>query len=167
MKKLIFILIAVATVFSACKKSDVEDVYKPAEDGLVGKWASKGSDVAPLLVNYFNVDSVTADFKTNNTYAVVSYSKGVPTNYVGIYVQTKPVSGTIWTIKLNQSTPTAVTSEGIFEITAVGTTSFKMKYEVVQTEPNIGATPPTATAGFGSSSGGALGQMNVQNFVKR
>ena len=42
-----------------------------------------------------------------------------------------------------------------------------MKYEVVQTEPNIGATPPTASAGFGSSNGGALGQSNVQKFVKR
>ena len=39
MKKLIFILIAVATVFSACKKSEVEDVYNPTEDGLVGFWA--------------------------------------------------------------------------------------------------------------------------------
>lgn len=166
MKKLIFILIAVATVFSACKKSEVEDVYNPTEDGLVGFWASKGDNVAPLLKTYFAVDSITADFKSNNTYAVVSYSKGVPTNYVGTFVQTKPAAGNIWNIKLNQSTPTAVTSEGIFEITKVGEI-YNLKYEVVQTEPNIGATPPTTSAGFGSSSGGALGQMNVQKFVKR
>ena len=166
MRKLFFILIAVATVFSACKKSEVEDVYNPAEDGIVGDWVSKGADVAPLLATYFKVDSITANFKNNNTYAVVSYAGGVPTNYVGTFVQTKSGTGIIWTIKLNQSTPTAVTSEGIFEINKVGQ-GFSMRYEVVQTEPNIGATPPTATAGFGSSNGGALGQMNIQKFVKR
>ena len=166
MRKLFIILIAVATVFSDCKKSEVEDVYNPTDDGLVGNWVSKGADVAPLLVNYFKVDSITANFQSNNTYKVVSYSKGVPTNYAGTFVQTKPASGAIWNIKLNQSTPTAVTSEGIFEITKVGQ-GYTRKYEVVQTEPNIGATPPTAAAGFGSSSGGALGQMNVQKFVKR
>lgn len=166
MKKLILILFAIVTVFSACKQSEVEDVYNPSEDGLVGFWTSKGTDVAPLLKTYFAIDSVTADFKSNNTYAVVSYSKGVPTNYVGTYVQTKPATGNVWNIKLNQSTPTAVTSEGIFEITTVGE-AFKLKYEVVQTEPNIGATPPTAIAGFGSSNGGALKDMNIQNFVKK
>ncbi|NLK48402.1 MAG: hypothetical protein GX296_06305 [Bacteroidales bacterium] len=166
MKKLFFILIAVATVFSACEKSEVEDVYNPAEDGIVGNWLSAGTDVSPLLTTYFAVDSITADFKSNNTYAVTSYAKGVPTNYVGTFVQTKSGTGAIWTIKLNQSTPTAVTSDGIFEITKVGE-DYTMKYEVVQTEPDIGATPPTASAGFGSSSGGALGQTNVQKFVKR
>ncbi|HHT22936.1 MAG TPA: hypothetical protein GXZ87_06440 [Bacteroidales bacterium] len=166
MRKLFFILIAVATLFSACKKSEVEDVYNPAEDGIVGNWVSKGADVAPLLATYFKVDSITADFKSNNTYAVVSYSGGTPTNYVGTFVQTKSGTGAIWTIKLNQSTPSAVTSEGIFEITKVGE-GYTMKYEVVQTEPDIGATPPTASAGFGSSNGGALGQNNVQKFVKR
>ncbi len=166
MKKLFFILIAVSTLLYACEKSEVEDVYNPSEDGIVGDWVSKGADVAPLLATYFKVDSITANFKSNNTYAVVSYAGGVPTNYVGTFVQTKSGTGIIWTIKLNQSTPTAVTSEGIFEINKVGQ-GFTMRYEVVQTEPNIGATPPTATAGFGSSNGGALGQMNIQKFVKR
>ncbi len=166
MRKLFFILIAVATLFYACEKSEVEDAYNPTEDGIVGDWLSKGTDVAPLLSTYFAVDSITANFKNNNTYAVVSYAGGVPTNYVGTYVQTKSGTGAIWTIKLSQSTPTAVTSEGIFEITKVGE-NYTMKYEVVQTEPDIGATPPTASAGFGSSNGGALGDMNIQKFVKR
>ena len=166
MRKLFFILAAVATLFYACEKSEVEDVYNPSEDGIVGNWLSAGADVATLLSTYFAVDSITANFKNNNTYAVVSYSGGVPTNYVGTFVQTKSGTGIIWTIKLNQSTPSAVTSEGIFEITKVGE-GYTMKYEVVQTEPDIGATPPTASAGFGSSNGGALGQMNIQKFVKR
>lgn len=120
MRKLFFVLIAVSTLFYACEKSEVEDVYNPSEDGIVGDWVSKGADVAPLLAAYFKVDSITASFKNNNTYAVVSYAGGVPTNYVGTYVQTKSGTGIIWTIKLNQSTPTAVTSEGIFEINKLG-----------------------------------------------
>lgn len=68
---------------------------------------------------------------------------------------------------MEQSSPAAVTSEGIFEITQDATvkTKYTLKYEVVQTTPSIGATAPTATAGFGSSSGGTLGTMNVQTFV--
>lgn len=42
-----------------------------------------------------------------------------------------------------------------------------MKYEVVQTEPNIGSTPPTPEGGFGSTNGGAIGDINIQKFVKR
>ena len=41
-----------------------------------------------------------------------------------------------------------------------------MQYEVAQTTPSIGATAPTADAGFGSTSGGALGTTNIQNFIK-
>jgi len=168
MRKLLFISIAVVALLSACKKeeSKVEDTYNPSADGIVGNWLSAGDNVAPLLVTYFQVDSITAEFKSNNTYDVTSYSGGVPTKYVGTYAQAKSGTGAIWTIILTQSTPTSVTSEGIFEITKVGT-GYTMKYEVVQTEPNIGATPPTAEAGFGSSNGGLLGEANVQKFVKR
>ena len=43
-----------------------------------------------------------------------------------------------------------------------------MKYEVAQITPAIpGVTPPTATAGFGSTSNGAFGQNNVQNYVRK
>ena len=41
-----------------------------------------------------------------------------------------------------------------------------MYYEIVQTNPDIGATPPTPEAGFGSSSGGVLGMTNVQKYVR-
>jgi len=163
MKKLIFILVAFAIGFSSCSKSDEADVYNPAADGLTGEWQSSGSNVAILLSTYFKVDSIYAKFDANNTYHVESFSLGAKTIYSGTYAQTKPATGTIWTIVLNQSTPTAVTSEGIFEITGAAA-SYKMKYEVVQTTPSIGATPPTVSGGFGSSSGGAFGTTNVQTF---
>ena len=42
-----------------------------------------------------------------------------------------------------------------------------MNYEVAQTEPQItGVTPPIATSGFGSTSGGAYGTSNVQKYIK-
>jgi hypothetical protein len=131
--------------------------------GIVGEWYSSGSNVAVLLSYYFKVDSIYANFKANNTYHVESFSKGAKTTYEGVFVQTIPTTGTIWTIVLNQSTPTAVTSEGIFEITKA-TAGYTMKYEVVQTTPSIGATPPTVSGGFGSSSAGAYGTTNVQTF---
>ncbi len=168
MKKLIFIFVAaMAFAFSACEESDEKDLYNPATDGVVGVWQSSGTNVAVLLKTYFKVDSVYANFNANNTYLVESFASGTKTTYSGVFTQTKSTTGNIWTIKLEQSTPTAVTSEGIFEITqdAKVTTKYTMKYEVVQTSPSIGATAPTPTAGFGSSSGGTLGTMNVQNFV--
>lgn len=164
MKKVLFILVSASILFAGCKKSEEEGKYNPSNDGIIGTWLSKGDNVADLLSIYFAVDSITATFNENNTYSVVSYSGGTPTNYSGTFVQTKPASGSIWNIKLLQSTPTAVTSEGIFEITGTHP-SFLLTYEVVQTEPNIGATAPTADAGFGSSSGGALGDTNIQKFV--
>ena len=169
MRKLFFVLIAVATLsFVACEKekSEVDGTNNQTSVGIVGNWLSAGDNVAPLLVTYFQVDSITAEFKSNNTYDVTSYSGGVPTAYVGNYVQEKSGTGNIWKITLNQSTPTAVTSDGIFEITKEGT-NYNMKYEVVQTEPNIGSTPPTPEGGFGSTNGGAIGDINIQKFVKR
>lgn len=170
MKKLFFILIAaVAFAFTACEESEEIDVYNPTTDGLIGEWQSSGANVAALLKVYFKVDSIYANFKDNNTYLVESFSAGAKTTYAGVFTQTKSTTGAIWTIKLEQSTPTAVTSEGIFEITTVKSTTvdnYTMKYEVVQTTPSIGATPPTPAAGFGSSNGGALLLMNVQNFAK-
>lgn len=167
MKKLFFVLAAALFVLSACDESTDETKYDPATDGIAGEWDSKGEDVALLLKNYFKVDSIYAKFNSNNTYLVESFSQGTKTTYSGTYAQKVSSVAGIWDITLNQSTPTAVTSVGIFEVTKGTDNKYRMKYEVVQTEPNIGATPPTASAGFGSSSGGALGTMNIQTFVKR
>ena len=140
-------------------------MYNPATDGIAGEWQSSGTNVATLLSYYFHIDSIYAKFNDNNTYLVESFANDAKTTYSGTYAQTKTTTGEIWTIVLNQSTPTAVTSEGIFEITKVGEV-YKLKYEVVQTAPSIGATPPTPAAGFGSSNGGALLTSNIQTFLQ-
>ena len=130
-------------------------------EGAQGTW--KSFPVAPILANF--ADSIVAEFKTDNTYAVAQWKGGSKVSLTGTYIQTKSGVGNIWTIKLNQTTPTTLTAEGIFEVTDVDT---KMKYEIIQTEPAIGAGAPTAAGGFGSSTygGTALGAANIQNYVR-
>ena len=92
------------------------------------------------------------------------WSKGAKVQLTGTYGQTKSSVGNIYTIVLNQSTPTVLTAEGIFE---VASDNKSMKYEVAQTQPTIaGVTAPTAAGGFGSTSGGAFGIINIQNYTR-
>lgn len=130
-------------------------------EGLQEKeYQSSGANVAPLLAGLFGTDSIYANFKLDNTYLVEQYdTNGVKIEFTGTFSQSESGTGSIWDITLNQSTPSQLTAMGIFEIN--GST---LSYEVVQTDPAIGATPPTAAAGFGSSNGGALGTSNVQVF---
>lgn len=125
-------------------------------------YQSSGSNVAPLLVNLFGTDSIYAAFSIDNTYLVEQYdTNSVKIEFTGTFTQSESGVGNIWNIVLSQSTPSQLTATGIFEIS--GTT---MTYEVVQTDPDIGATPPTAADGFGSTSGGAFGTTNIQTFVE-
>jgi hypothetical protein len=175
MKKLTFTILMVALVcsvgmFSSCSKSDEDDkeqewVYNPVDDGLIGEWISGGDNVAPLFIAYSLADSAYAKFKDNNTYYVETFLNKARTVLEGSFVQVKSDVSNIWTIRLNQTTPTALTSEGIFEIAKTGNT-YLMKYEIVQTEPAIGATAPTPEDGFGSSSGGVFGEGFVQKYIR-
>lgn len=167
MKKFINLSLAVAClafVTVACEDEDPvnNNNNNNSEVGIQGEWQSSGSDVAPLLVTLFGTDSIYANFSTNMTYTVEQYdSTGAVLTLSGTYTQTESGVGDIYTIEVNQSSPAALVSEGIFEVS--GTT---MQYEIVQTSPDIGAAPPTAAGGFGSTNGGALGTMNVQTYQK-
>ncbi len=133
---------------------------------IVGKWLSAGNNVAPLLVTYFNIDSIYAEFKDNFTYVVRQVDKlGVSLVLEGTYSATASGVGNIFKIVVNQSSPTVLTSEGIFKIVTPPPPD-SMLYEIVQTNPNIGALPPTPEAGFGSSNGGALGTINIQKYIR-
>jgi hypothetical protein len=135
------------------------------ETGAIGYWISAGANVAPVIAS-LGFDSLTADFRPDNTYTVVAFTPdGSSTTFTGTFVQTKSGTGNIYDIILSQNQPGAVESEGIFEVT--GGVETIMKYEVAQTDPSIpGVTPPNAAAGFGSTSGGAFGTGNVQTFVR-
>lgn len=165
MKKLLLLAMMFSVAFVACEKSEDDDSNDPQKVGIVGEWYSSGNNVAPLLA-YLGIDSIYAKFNKDNTYLVESFSDGAKTTLTGTYVQTKSGFGNIWNITLNQSSPTALTSQGIFEIDATKN-PYTMKYEVAQTEPQIsGVTAPTAEGGFGSTSNGAYGNTNVQNYIK-
>jgi hypothetical protein len=129
-------------------------------EGLQGNW--KSFPVAPILSTF--ADSITAEFKVNSTYTVNQWKGGSKVVLTGTYIQTKSAVGNIYTIKLNQTTPSTLTAEGIFEVSADNNS---MNYEVAQTEPSVaGVTPPTPTGGFGSTSSGAFQQFNVQNYTR-
>lgn len=129
----------------------------PTYDVIVGKW--RAPVPAPILTSF--VDSIHVEFKNNQTYLVKSFKDGGITELAGTYVASAGV-GNIRNISLDQATPTTLTTSGIYRV--VGN---ELTYEVAQSQPaQAGVTPPTAEAGFGSTSGGAFGVLNVQNYVK-
>jgi len=159
-------LAALALSFSviACdKEDDDDDQPEPAtKTGIQGEWQSSGGDVAPLLVALFGTDSIYANFATDMTYMVEQYdTSGAKLTLSGTYTQDESDVEDIWTIEVNQSAPATLTSEGIFEVD--GNT---MRYEIVQTNPDIQAVPPTPEAGFGSTNNGATGMANVQVYQR-
>ena len=139
---------------------DCGGVCTACKVGAQGKW--KSYPVAPILATY--ADSIIATFNTNFTYSVEQWKGGTKVTLTGTYSQTKSSTGNIYDITVNQTAPTTITAKGIFEVDATNTT---MKYEIAQTEPAVaGVTPPTAAKGFGSTSNGAFGDINIQNYTR-
>lgn len=138
-----------------------------ADLGIIGSW--KSYDISAILVSLSYDDSIYAHFYSDQTYSVASYIGGIEYLLEGTYTQTKSDYGNIWEIELNQATMNGaaypVTTEGIFEVYAAAPDS--MWYEVAQTNPAVaGVTPPTAEEGFGSTSSGAYGSMNIQKYLR-
>ena len=128
---------------------------------LVGSWTAY--DVSPLLAAV-GITGITAEFRSNNTYLVTSEADGAASDLEGTYtISDEPNAEGIYSITLNQSSPNSLTSEGIFKVFMASPDS--MWYEVAQTDPSItGVTPPTQEGGFGSTSSGAYGTMNIQKY---
>jgi len=148
--------------------TETVDSNTAAKDlGIISKWISEGANVAPLLVTYFKVLKVEAEFKADFTYKVNQFNIGNTTTtpdlvFTGTFAIEKSTTGNIWTITCNQEMPYAATASGIFEIK---TNPELLWYEVVQTSGTQNV-PPTPAAGFGSSNGGTLGVLNIQKFVR-
>ncbi len=163
----LMLMAAAMLSFTSCDKEEDDDPIdeEPTPEGLVGNWISEGENVAPLLID-FNIAKIIADFDENGTYVVESYDPDdVMTELVGTYVMEESEVEDIWNITLSQSSPTSLTSEGIFQIIETDN-GREMRYEVVQTDPSLGFAPPTAEEGFGSTGGGDLGETNVQYYVE-
>ncbi len=131
---------------------------------IVGSW--EAYDVSPLLAG-LGITGITAEFRADQTYTVVSESDGAETQLDGTYtVDGEANADGIYYIILDQSSPATLTSEGIFAVYVASPDS--MWYEVAQTDPAItGVTPPTVEDGFGSTSGGAFGETNIQKYSRQ
>lgn len=152
---------------AACGNEEDDGTGPGTQHELVGTWVSTGTNIAPGLRSpTFKTKNIVATFNANNTYNVVSTdSANVNTTFTGTWSATAGTNGTVRAITLNQSTPTQLTSSGIFQVSGGNLT-----YEVIQTTPAIqGFAAPTVAGGFGSTSynGVALGATWTQRFVKQ
>lgn len=135
--------------------------------GIYGTWVSEGTNIAPLLYSLFGTARIEATFNSNGSYTVVQTdTAGASLTLSGTFTMNKSSVDNIFEITADQTSPAALTSSGIFEVYS-DAAPFTMKYEIVQTTPDIGATPPTPADGFGSTNGGALGTLNVQTYVRQ
>lgn len=151
-----------ATDSESSDTQSATDTEEPDQaDQLVGVWLSEGDDVSPLL-EYFDIVQIDAEFKSDLSYEVVSTDvDGAQIVYIGTYAV--DLTTDIPSITLTQTSPTEVTSEGIFQVE-----DNTLTYEVVQTTPDIGFTPPTQEEGFGSTSGGGIAaNVNIQIFQRQ
>jgi|GEM_PF-1992430 len=140
---------------------DDDDDVEPAV--LEGNWLSEGEDVAPLLVELTNAVSITATFTADTFTVWTTDGDGQEVNQTGVYTAEPSGVGEIYDILLEQTTPQAITVEGIYEIDNSVSPPI-MRYEVVQTSPSVGAEPPTADKGFGGTN---LGDDLTQIFVRQ
>jgi hypothetical protein len=115
-------------------------------------WLSQGADVAPLLAGPpFNNTRITATFRDDGTYSVVSIdTANKEIDYAGTYMTMPSTVSGILTIRCSQVAPSTATAEGMFQIDTT-TAPARMQYEVVQTQPTNGLQPPTPDQGFGST----------------
>lgn len=147
---------------TADSTGDSEDSEASAP-AITGDWLSEGANISPLFQSsFFSYVSIQASFGEDGTYAVTATdADGATTDLTGTYVVDE--STTPATITLSQTTPSAVTAEGIYQVEAE-----VMTYEVVQTDPNpYGFVAPTPSTGFGSTSGPGLSPGdNVQTYVR-
>lgn len=146
-------------------------------DAIVGKWLCEGLNVPyGLRVAPFKVIKIVATFNENKSYTVVQTdSSNVNTTFSGTYTGTATTytdtmsanmtkGAIINDITANQSSPSTITAQGIFAIK-----STFMTYEVIQVNPPLaGVNPPTAAAGFGSTSiAGIKYPIYIQRYVKQ
>ncbi len=159
------LIVAVAMWGYSCGESSTGNGDGDVE-AIVGAWVSEGAThVALGLQQLSKTARIDAEFAENGTYNVVATdSTGSEVTFTGAYELGEETASGIRTITLTQATPSSVTSEGIFQIE-----SDMMTYEVIQTEPTVGAEAPTVEGGFGSTlvGGTNYGTYWVQVFEKQ
>lgn len=134
------------------------------EVGIVGEWLSEGENVAPLLVNFLMIESIQAIFDEVTFEVNSTNTEGATGQQLGTYtVELCPGSETKYHILLEQTSPSAITVEGIYEIDNCVDPAV-MRYEVIQTQPDLGSAAPTCDDDFGT---GDFGTDNIQVFIRQ
>lgn len=162
MKRLMLLALATAAILFAVSCSSDSGTGSSNNKGEVweGTWLSAGSNVATLLSTYFNYDSIRVTLRDDQTVTTDQHVKdGAWTTLNGTYTVTKSDNGDVHSISIIYP---AFEQQGIIEVTE-GTPN-SMRMEVVQTNPDIGATPRTPETGFGSDA--ALGTSNIQTYIE-
>ncbi|MDX2128821.1 MAG: hypothetical protein SFU91_07275 [Chloroherpetonaceae bacterium] len=182
MRKLFGLLLLAVMIVSlgSCSSSTDADSNNTNQDPIVGTWVAEGfstvgsvsvANVSPLLYAApFRTRRIQAVFNANGTYTVTTTdSAGTNATLTGTWSSTAADTAgiTIRNIVVNQTSPSSVTSTGIYQSNTSGS-STSLLYEIVQTTPPlVGVTPPTPRRGFGSSSNGAFGISLIQRYQKQ
>lgn len=127
---------------------------------ISGSWVSEGDDISDLFAGApFNYTRIDASFDVGGSYVVtVLDSGGTASELTGTYASDATTNP--GTIVLTQTAPYAATAQGIWQVV-----DEVLTYEVVQTTPDYGFTPPTPESGFGTTAGPNLDPgVNVQVF---
>lgn len=165
-KYLVLFVLSVSLLFVSCKTEEEPTGPTTPSDAIYGTWVSEGNNVAIGLRLTLKTKKIVATFNQNKTYTVVATdSNNVSVTYSGTFESAGKTDTLIYPITLNQQTPVALTSQGIYQIK-----NNVMTYEVIQVNPPIqGFTPPTVQEGFGSTkyNGVPLGPTWIQVFVKQ
>lgn len=142
---------------------DTSDTDTSGGTGLTGSWLSQGADLSDLFAgDPFNLVQASATFRANGTYTAGAVDAD---NNSATFTGTYTTTGTSYpeVIALHQLQPQEAIASGIFAVS--GNT---LTYEVVQTSPDNGFTPPTPSSGFGSTSGSNLAHgVNVQTYRRQ
>ena len=144
------------------ERQDEQD--PPQTDAWVGEWLSEGDNVAPILAAGFNIERVEVTMNDDGTITLVQKVVDQPeTTNTGVYTVTESATGDIHAISISYTGNPSFEQEGIIEV--VEGNPDTMRLEVVQTVPDIGATPLTPADGFGADP--TLGDTNIQVYVRQ
>lgn len=140
--------------------ADPEDTaVDPPRSTIVGSWVSEGADLSTLFggapFNYVRIDAYfQADGRCGSALENRDGDVAETSGSCAVTV------GSPGTIVVSLTEPYAATAVGLWQV-AGGV----LTYEVVQTVPDYGYTPPTPASGFGSTEGPGLGAgVNVQTY---
>lgn len=119
---------------------------------VVGTWVSTGANLAKgFTTPPFSYKSISGQFNADLTYVVTGTDSNGKTSMLSGTWQSSPSSvAGIYDFTQNQTSPSAATAKGIYKIDATVTPPL-LTLEGVQTMPSLGASPPTAQQGFGST----------------